>query len=332
MKAIKSAAAMVLMAATPALAVSTLNGGGATFPFPIYSKWFAEYNKVKPDLEINYQSIGSGGGIQQITRRTVDFGASDAPMTNKQLFKIDGKLLHIPTVLGAVVPVYNLQGIGTLNFTGEILADIFLAKILRWNDPKIQKENPGVKLPDMPIVVVHRSDGSGTTYCWADYLAKVSKEWEKKVGVAVALAWPIGLGARGNEGVSGLIMQTPNSIGYVELAYAKQNGIAYGSVKNSSGKVIQANVESIAASADGVKIPADYRVSVTNSPNENAYPISTFTWLLIYEKNAGGKGPVIREFLKWMLEDGQKMAPELGFAPLPERVKKMVEDTIEKIQ
>lgn len=332
MKKMRNALLAVLLCASPAAAVSTLTGAGATFPYPIYSKWYDEYHKLKPDLQINYQSIGSGGGIRQITERTVDFGASDAPMTDKQLFKVDGKLLHIPTVLGAVVPVYNLQGVGALNFTGEALADIFLGKIVRWNDPKLQGANPGVKLPDMPITVVHRSDGSGTTYCWVDYLSKVSPEWAKKVGKATAVNWPIGLGGKGNEGVAGLVVQTPNSIGYVELAYAKQNGISYGSVKNKAGKFVKAEVDTIAAAAEGVKIPADFRVSVTDSPNEKAFPISTFTWLLIYQKNPGGKGPMIRDFLKWMLEDGQKIAPELGFAPLPAQVKTMVEKTISTIQ
>ncbi|MBI5622507.1 MAG: phosphate ABC transporter substrate-binding protein PstS [Elusimicrobia bacterium] len=333
MRNIFKAVVVVALAAHPAAAgVSTLNGAGATFPYPIYSKWFDDYNKVKPDLQINYQSIGSGGGIRQITARTVDFGATDAPMTDKQLFKVDGKLLHLPTVLGGVVPVYNLPGNGDLKFTGEILAGIFMGKIMRWNDPALQKENPDAKLPDMPITVVHRSDGSGTTYCFVDYLSKVSKEWDKKVGRAASVNWLTGLGAKGNEGVAGLVIQTPNSIGYVELVYAKQNNISYGAVKNASGKFVKAGVESIAAAAAGLKMPADFRVSITDSPNPGAYPISTYTWLLVYQKNPGEKGAVLREFLSWMLEEGQKRAAELGFSPLPADVKAMVAKAVQTVQ
>jgi phosphate transport system substrate-binding protein len=334
MKRILKLVVVTIMAASTknASAADILNGAGATFPYPIYSKWFDEYHKLKPDLQINYQSIGSGGGIRQITERTVDFGASDGPMTDKQLFKVDGKLLHIPAVLGAVVPVFNLKGVDKLTLSGPVLADIFLGKINRWNDPAIAKENPGATLPDMGITVVHRSDGSGTTYCWVDYLSKVSAEWKKTVGAGTAVKWPLGLGGKGNEGVAGLVKQTPNAIGYVELIYAKQNDIDYAAVVNAAGKAVKADTASVTQAAAGVKMPADYRVSITNSPAENAYPISTFTWLLVYEKNPGGKGAVIRDFLAWMLKEGQKIAPELGYAPLPASVNAMVEKTIQSIK
>ena len=325
-------AAAVLLAAPAAAQMKTLNGAGATFPYPIYSKWFDEYHKVKPDLQINYQSIGSGGGIRQVTERTVDFGATDGPMTSQQQFKVDGKILHIPAVLGAVVPAYNLKGIENLNLSGPILADIFLGKITRWTDPAIAKLNPGAALPDAAITVVHRSDGSGTTYCFVDYLSKVSAEWKKKVGLATAVNWPVGLGGKGNEGVAGLVKQTPNSIGYVELIYAKQNDIAYASVQNKSGKFVKASIEGVTAAAAGVKMPKDFKVSITDAEGETAYPISTFTWLLIYEKNGEGKGAILNDFLKWMLKDGQGMASALGYAPLPASVNAMVVKAIEVIK
>jgi phosphate transport system substrate-binding protein len=322
----------VLLAAPAAAQVKTLNGAGATFPYPIYSKWFDEYHKVKPDLQINYQSIGSGGGIRQVTERTVDFGASDGPMTAQQQFKVDGKILHIPTVLGAVVPAYNLKGIEDLKLSGPLLADIFLGKLTRWTDPALAKLNPGVAFPDAVITVVHRSDGSGTTFCFVDYLSKVSAEWKSKVGVATAVKWPVGLGGKGNEGVAGLVKLTPNSIGYVELIYAKQNDIAYASVQNKAGKFVRAAIESVTAAAAGVKMPKDYKVSITDAEGEAAYPISTFTWLLIYEKNTGDKGAVLKDFLKWMLKEGQAMASALGYAPLPASVNEMVSKTIESIK
>lgn len=322
----------ILLAAPAAAQMKTLNGAGATFPYPIYSKWFDEYHKVKPELQINYQSIGSGGGIRQITERTVDFGATDGPMTNQQQFKVDGKILHIPSVLGAVVPAYNLKDISDLKLSGTVIADIFLGKITRWTDPAIAKLNPGVTFPDAAITVVHRSDGSGTTYCWVDYLSKVSPEWKTKVGVATAVKWPIGLGGKGNEGVAGLVKQTPNALGYVELIYAKQNDIAYASVLNKAGKFVKASIPSVTSAAAGVKMPKDYRVSITDAEGEASYPVSTFTWLLIYEKNAGDKGQVLKDFLKWMLKDGQAMASALGYAPLPDSVNAMVAKTIEGIK
>jgi len=325
-------AVAALLASPAAAEMKTMNGAGATFPYPIYSKWFDEYHKVKPELQINYQSIGSGGGIRQITERTVDFGATDGPMTEEQLMKVDSRILHVPTVLGAVVPAYNLKGVEDLKLSGAVLADIFLGKITRWTDPAIAKLNPGAALPDTAVTVVHRSDGSGTTYCWVDYLAKVSPEWKKKVGVATAVKWPVGLGGKGNEGVAGLVKLTPNALGYVELIYAKQNGIAYAAVLNKAGKFVKAGIPSVTAAAAGVKMPKDYRVSITDAAGEEAYPVSTFTWLLIYEKNSGDKGAVLKDFLRWMLKDGQGMAGALGYAPLPDSAKTMVAKTVETIK
>jgi len=309
----------------------TLNAAGATFPYPVYSKWFDEYKKVNPDVEINYQAIGSGGGIRQVTEGTVDFGASDGPMTDEQLSKVKGKLLHIPTVLGADVPVYNIEGVSGLKFTGPLLADIFLGKVTKWNDPEIAKLNPGAKLPDAAITVVHRSDGSGTSYIWTDFLSKVSKDWESKVGKGTSVNWPVGLGGKGNEGVSGLVKQTPNSIGYVELIYAIQNKMDYAPVKNKAGAFIKADLNSVSAAAAGVKMPADYRVSITNASGAKAYPISSFTWMLVYKDNPSPKGKIIRDFLTWMVEKGEPMAPELAYAQLPPSVKAMVKKTIKTV-
>ena len=333
---ILAGAAIVAVAATvsyPAFA-ENLVGAGATFPYPIYSKWFDAYHKLHPDVEINYQSIGSGGGINQFTKKTVDFGASDGPMNDEQLAKVDGKTLHIPTVLGAVVPTYNLDGITDLKFTGKALADIYLGKVTKWNDPELAKLNPGVALPDQPITVVHRADGSGTTYCWSDYLSKVSPEWKEKVGKGTSINWPVGLGGKGNEGVSGLVQQTKNAIGYVELIYAIQNKMGFGSVQNQAGAFVKADLASVSAAAAGAakNMPKDYRVSITNAPGEKAYPISTFTWLLIHEKNPDNKGQVLKAFIGWMLQDGQKMAPDLAYAPLPENVRTMIQKTIQGIQ
>jgi phosphate transport system substrate-binding protein len=325
-------AAAALAAPAFAAPVTTLTGAGATFPFPVYSKWFDEYHKVKPDLQINYQSIGSGGGIRQFTEKTVDFGASDGPMTAEQIAKVHGQVLHLPTVLGADVAAFNVEGVKELKLDGPALAGIFLGKITKWNDPALTKLNPGAKLPDMPITVVHRADGSGTTYCFTDYLSKVSKEWETKVGKGTAVSWPVGLGGKGNEGVMGLVKQNPGSIGYVELIYAMQNGVPYAAMKNKAGKFIMATVAGVTAAAAGVRMPKDYRVSITNAAGATAYPISTFTWLLVYPKNEGGKGPVIKDFLRWMLKDGQGLAPALGYAPLPAVVKAKVARTVETIK
>jgi phosphate transport system substrate-binding protein len=314
----------------------TINGAGASFPFPIYAKWFSEYNKLHPNVQINYQSIGSGGGIRQLTAQTVFFGATDGPMTKDQLLAAPGNILHLPTVLGAVVPVYNIEGVtAELKFDGPVLADIFLGRITKWNDPAIAKLNAGVNLPGTDITVVHRSDGSGTTYIFADYLGKVSPEWKKRVGISTALNWPVGLGGKGNEGVAGLVKQSPGSIGYVELIYALQNRIAYGSVKNMSGKFLRATIEGVtaaAASAAGA-MPPDFRVSITNAPGDNTYPIASFTWLLFYESpkdKVAAKAMV--EFMKWALTDGQKFANDLGYAPLPDAVVKLEMEALKKIK
>jgi phosphate transport system substrate-binding protein len=304
-----------------------INGAGATFPNPIYSKWFDEYGKLRPNVRINYQPIGSGGGIRQITAQTVFFGATDGPMTEEQILAAPGKILHLPTVLGADVPIYNLPGVSAeLRFTGAVLADIFLGKITKWNDPALVKLNPAAKLPATDITVVHRSDGSGTTYIWVDFLAKTSPEWKKRVGVATSVNWPTGVGGKGNEGVTGLVRQVPGSIGYVELIYALQNKVAYGSVQNLAGEFVRASVQSVtaAAAAAAAKMPADFRVSITNAEGKGAYPISSFTWLLLYENpkdKAQSKAMV--DFVKWALGDGQKFAAAMGYAPLPAEVVKM---------
>jgi phosphate transport system substrate-binding protein len=334
----KSTLALLVAAllAAPAFAadIAALNGAGATFPYPVYSKWFDEYHKVKPSLQINYQSIGSGGGIRQLTEKTVDFGASDGPMSDEQITKAGGAVLHLPTVLGAVVPAFNLDGVTELKLDGPALAGIFLGTIAKWNDPALVKLNKGAKLPDMPITVVHRSDGSGTSYCFTDYLSKVSADWLAKVGKGPSVNWPVGLGGKGNEGVAGLIKQNPGSIGYVELIYATQNSIAFASMKNKNGEFVKASVAAVTAAAAGAAktMPKDYRVSITDAPGKGAYPISTFTWLLVYPQNPEGKGAVIKDFLRWMLKDGQPMAPALGYAPLPDSVKASVAKTVETIQ
>jgi phosphate transport system substrate-binding protein len=304
------------------MAQTQLNGAGATFPYPIYSKWFNEYHNLHPDIQINYQSIGSGGGIRQVTSGTVDFGASDGPMTDQQIAESKVKLLHVPTVLGAVVPAYNIPGVsGEVKFTPEILAGIFLGKISNWSDEAIAKANPGMKFPNQAITVAHRSDGSGTTYIWTDYLSKISPDWQDKVGKGTSVKWPVGVGGKGNEGVAGLIRQLPGSIGYIELIYALQNKINYGSVKNSAGTFIKASLESTTAAAAGVKMPADFRVSITNSPAKTAYPIASFTWLLIPTHPAdANKGKILKDFLFWMLDKGQTMTEALSYAPLPKEV------------
>ena len=334
--AIALAAACAVVSAAAAQQTIRINGAGATFPNPIYQKWFSEYNKLHPNVEINYQSIGSGGGIQQVIKQTVFFGATDGPMTNEQLQGAPGKVTHFPTVLGAVVPVYNLPTVtAELKFSGPVLADIFLGKITKWNDPAIAKLNAGLSLPATDITVAHRADGSGTTYIWVDYLAKVSPEWKSKAGVATSVNWPTGVGGRGNEGVAGLVKQTPGAIGYVELIYALQNKIAYGSVLNAAGESVKATVASVtAAAAEAVKsMPADFRVSITNAPGKAVYPISSFTWILLYE-NAKDKAQAktMADFMKWALTDGQKFAPDLGYAPLPEAVVKLELAALAKIK
>ncbi len=322
------------MLVATASAQTKLNGAGATFPYPMYSKWFSEYNKLHPDVQINYQSIGSGGGIRQVTNGTVDFGASDGPMTNEQLASAKGKLYHIPTVLGAVVPAYNVKGVNQeLKFSGATLAGIFLGRITTWNDGAIAKDNPGVSLPSTSIVVVHRSDGSGTTYCFTDYLTKISGDWKSLVGTGTSVKWPTGIGAKGNEGVAGMVRNMDGAIGYIELIYAEQNKITYGSVKNAAGQYIKASLASTTAAAAGMKMPDDYRVSITNAPGKDAYPIATFTWLLVPAKNAdANKQKVIVDFLNWMINDGQKMTSQLTYAPLPAAVAAKVKATIAQLK
>jgi len=316
----------------------TLNGAGATFPYPMYSKWFDEYRRVKPGVEINYQSIGSGGGIRQITEGTVDFGATDGPMNDEQISAFRQKngttILHFPTVLGADVPAYNIPGVTeTLHFTPEALAGIFLGSVRKWNDPLITKQNPTAKLPDADIIVVHRSDGSGTTYVWTDYLSKISPEWNQRLGKGTSVSWPVGLGGKGNEGVAGLVRQISGAIGYVELIYAIQNKIPYGDVRNSSGVFVKADLASVTAAAAGAAMPDDFRVSITNAPGKGAYLISSFTWLLIPQQiKDSQKREVLKGFLGWMLRDGQKSASALAYAPLPREVVAKEEKAIGKIQ
>ena len=335
-RALLALACAAALGAGAAAQKTQINGAGATFPYPIYSKWFSEYNKLHSDIEINYQSIGSGGGIRQIQAQTVFFGASDGPMTPEQLQSAPGRILHFPTVLGAVVPVYNIPNMRSeLKFTGAVLADIFLGKITKWNDQAIAKLNAGVSLPASDITVVHRADGSGTTYIWVDYLSKVSPEWKTKVGVNTSVNWPTGVGGRGNEGVAGLVSQTPGAIGYVELIYALQNKISYGPVQNMAGEFTKATVESVtaAAAAGASQMPADFRVSITNAPGKGVYPVSSFTWLLLYEnpKNKAQAKAMV-DFVKWALTDGQKYCAELGYAPLPEAVVKLEMAALAKIK
>ena len=322
----------IAVLASCALAQTNLNGAGATFPYPMYSKWFNEYHNLFPNIQINYQSIGSGGGIRQVMEGTVDFGATDGPMTDEQLGGSKVKVLHVPTVLGADVPAYNVPGVtGEIKFTPDVLAGIFLGKISKWNDKAITSANPGINFPDQNITVVHRSDGSGTTYVWTDYLSKISPEWQSSVGKGTSVKWPVGIGGKGNEGVAGTIRQLPGSIGYIELIYAVQNKIPYGSVKNSSGQFIKADLASITAAAAGVKMPSDFRVSITNSPAKTAYPVSSFTWLLIPTNPADqNKGKILKDFLFWMLDKGQTMTEALSYAPLPKPVVDLEKAAISK--
>jgi phosphate transport system substrate-binding protein len=318
------ALAAMLLAGASVAAAQQINGTGATFPAPIYQKWFGEYHTAHPAIAINYQSLGSGAGIAQITAGTVDFGASDMPMTDAQISKLPMKAFHFPTVLGAVVPTYNLPGVTqVLKFSPETLSGIFLGTITKWNDARLMKDNAGVKLPNADIVVAHRSDGSGTTFVWTDYLSKISPEWKSKVGFGTSVQWPTGLGGAGNEGVAGLVKQTPNSIGYVELIYAANNKMAYGSVQNAAGTFVTATTDSVSEAAAGAakSMPADFRVSITNAPGKGAYPISSFTWLLIPSKfSDANKSKAIKGFIQWMLADGQKEAAAMYYAPLPKEV------------
>ena len=326
---------LFLAASTFLTAQTTLNGAGATFPYPIYSKWFNEYHKIHPDVQINYQSIGSGGGIRQVTAGTVDFGASDGPMTDEQLAALKFKLFHIPTVLGSVVPAYNIAGVsGEIKFTPEVLANIYLGKITNWNDKAIAKDNPDLHLPDKPIIVVHRSDGSGTTYIFTDFLSKISPDWKSQVGKNTSVKWPVGLGGKGNEGVAGVVRQMDGAIGYVELIYALQNKIPFGTVKNAAGNFVKASLESTTAAAASVKtMPADFRVSITNAPGPDAYPIASFTWLLVPAQwKDATKGKIIVDFLNWMLDTGEGMVKQLDYAPLPGNVAEKVRERIKEIK
>lgn len=326
----------VLLLTVAVSAQTKLNGAGATFPYPIYSKWFSQYHDQHPDIEINYQSIGSGGGIRQVTAGTVDFGASDGPMTDEQLASSKVKIIHLPTVLGSVVPAYNIPGFkGELKFTPELIAGIYLGKITSWNDPAIAKANPGVSLPNQAIIVVHRSDGSGTTYIFTDYLSKVSSDWKNQVGKGTSVSWPPGeMGAKGNEGVAGMIRQMDGAFGYVELIYALQNNITYGSVKNAAGSFVKASLDSTTAAAASMKsMPADFRVSITNAPGKDAYPISSFTWLLVpADWKDKSKQKVFVDFLTWMLDQGQTMTSQLNYAPLPDAVIQKEREAIKTIR
>ncbi|MFZ0918212.1 MAG: phosphate ABC transporter substrate-binding protein PstS [Candidatus Udaeobacter sp.] len=316
-----------------ASAQMAINGAGATFPYPIYSKWFDAYTKVDPSVRFNYQSIGSGGGQKQILSGTVDFGASDGPMSDDNLAKAPGKLLHIPTVAGAVVMSYNLPGSPKLKLDGETIAGMYLGQIKKWNDPKLTALNPGTKLPDQDIVVVHRSDGSGTTFIFTDYLSKVSPEWKSKVGNNTSVNWPAGIGGKGNEGVSGQIKQTPGAIGYVELIYAIQNKMPDAQVKNTAGELVEPTIESVTAALSTAEIPDDFRFSITNAPGKDAYPICGATWLLVYEQQKDpAKGKKLVEFLKWSITHGQEMAKALDYAPLPENVQQRVLKRIDEIK
>jgi phosphate transport system substrate-binding protein len=331
-----AAAAVALAGATLVAQTITINGAGATFPAPIYQKWFAEYNKANGNIRINYQPLGSGAGIRQVTERTVFFGATDGPMTNEQLQAAPGKVLHLPTVLGAVVPIYNLPGVSQeLKFSGPVLANIFLGRITKWNDPALTALNQGVTLPDTDIVVAHRSDGSGTTYIWLDFLAKVSPDFKKTVGVGTSAKWPVGVAAAKNDGVAAIVKQTPGALGYVELIYALQTRTAYGQVQNMNGKFVKASIDSVtaAAAAAAKQVPADYRVSITNAPGDAVYPVSSFTWMLLYQDpkdKAQAKAMV--EFMKWALADGQKYAGEMGYAPLPKNVVDMEMKTLATVK
>jgi phosphate transport system substrate-binding protein len=331
----KTLAALCLFALTLGAAqAQKLTGAGATFPYPIYSKWFAEYSSAHPGVEVNYQSIGSGGGITQVTKGLVDFGASDMPMTDAALSASPIKLVHIPTVLGAVVPIFNVPGVQDIKFSADVLSDIYLGKVSNWNDARIAKDNAGVKLPDQKIIVVHRSDGSGTSYIFTDYLSKVSKEWSDGPGKGSSPSWPVGVGGKGNEGVAGLVRQLPGAIGYVELIYALQNKITYGDVKNAAGNFVKASIDGVTESAASVKqMPSDYRVSITNAPGANAYPISSFTYMLIPLKSADpAKGKVIKDMLSWIVKSGEGEVSALSYAPLPQSVAEKVLKTVYSLQ
>jgi len=327
-------AVVMLVLAMSTAQAQKLTGAGATFPYPIYSKWFSEYSAAHPGVQINYQSIGSGGGIRQMTAGLVDFGATDAPATDEQLAPSKTKLIHIPTVLGAVVPIFNVPGVNDIKFSPEVLADIYLGKITVWNDGRIKKDNPSVNLPNQKIIVVHRADGSGTTFIFTDYLSKVSKEWSSGPGRGASPSWPVGIAGKGNEGVAGYVRQMAGSIGYVELIYALQNKISYGEVKNAAGVYQRASIAGVTAAAASVKqLPADYRVSITNAPGKDAYPISSFTWMLVPLKSADpAKGKVLKDLLSWIVTKGEGEVSALSYAPLPKNVADKVLKTVYSLQ
>jgi phosphate transport system substrate-binding protein len=333
---LKFAVASLLAMTVGVATAQNINAAGATFPEPIYTKWFSEYAQAHSGVHINYQPIGSGGGIRQVSDGTIDFGASDGPMTDQQLGEAKVKVMHIPTVLGAVVPIYNLPGINNdLNFAPDVIADIYLGKITKWSDPRIAKDNPGIKFPDKAILPVYRSDGSGTTYIFSDFLSKVSPAWAAGPGKGTAIKWPVGVGGAKSEGVSAMVRQTPGAFGYVELVYATQNKIQYGAVRNAAGKFLKATTQGVTDAAAGASksMPADFRVSIVNAPGATSYPISSFTWLLIPTKFADpAKGKAVADFLRWMLATGEGEAPALGYAPLPKPVVAQVAQAINKVQ
>lgn len=333
MKKILIAVVLLVLAMSTAQA-QKLIGAGSTFDYPIFSKWFSEYDAAHPGVEINYQSIGSGGGIRQLTAGTVDFGASDGPMTDEQLAAVKTKVLHIPIVLGAVVPIFNVPGVSEVKFSPDVLADIYLGKINVWNDPRIVKDNPGVKLPEQKIIVVHRSEGSGTTYIFTDYLSKVSKAWADGPGKGAAPSWPVGVGGKGNENVAGLVRQLPGAIGYVELTYALENHITFGAIKNAAGNWEKASIDGVTEAAASVKqMPADFRVSITNAPGANAYPISSFSWILVPIKNSdAAKEKVIKDLLSWIVNSGESQVAALSYAPLPKNVADKVLKAVYSLQ
>jgi phosphate transport system substrate-binding protein len=327
------AVGMLILLAVAAQA-QKLTGAGASFPNPIYSKWFAEYSSAHPGVEINYQPIGSGGGYRQLSEGLVDFGASDKPRTDEEMKNSKVKFIHIPTVLGAVVPAYNLPGVTELKFSPDVLADIYLGKIANWNDPRIAKDNPGVSLPNQKVTVVHRSDGSGTSYIFTDYLSKVSKDWQNGPGTGESVNWPVGVAGKGNDGVSSLVRQLPGAIGYIELIYALQNKINFGQVKNAAGNYVKASIDGVTEAAASVKqIPSDYRVSITNAPGANAYPISSFTYLLIPLKTPdAAKAKVLKDLLSWCIKSGEGEVSALSYAPLPQSLAAKVLNTIYSLQ
>jgi phosphate transport system substrate-binding protein len=333
---LKMIAAVLTVTMAGVAGAQNINAAGATFPNPIYNRWFTEYNQIHPNVKINYQPIGSGGGVLQTSEGTVDFGASDMPVTDDKIASAKVKFMHIPTVLGAIVPIYNLPGINKgLNFSGDVIADIYLGKITKWNDSRLQKDNPGANLPDKQILPVYRSDGSGTTYIFTDYLSKVSSDWAGRVGKNSSVKWPAGVGAKSNDGIAGMVRQTPGAFGYVELIYAIQNKIAYGAVKNQAGKFLQGSPDGVtaAAAASAKTMPADYRVSITNAAGAGSYPISSFTYLLIPLHFADpAKGAAVKDFLNWMLVHGEGEASSMGYAPLPVQVQTMVKKTITTVK